>query len=161
MCAVSPSRWRQLLCACFQQWIVRLGSQLGRRLLQPFNGVQGFPGLLLLGLQLAQAFPCCLGDRLVASLACQLEQPGHAGHPLRSCLPDLEVRGRRIGAGGLPQDGACDFAAMVDDWSALSVDLNSLNRSLGQEDPYPFVLSGPVSALSSTRKYAVLLAAEW
>lgn len=55
----------------------------------------------------------------------------------------LEVRGRRIGAAGLPQDGACDFAAMVDDWSALSVDLNSLNRSLGQEDPYPFVLSGP------------------
>ena len=55
----------------------------------------------------------------------------------------LEVRGRRIGAAGLPQDADCDYAAMVDDWTALSVALNSLNRSLGQEDPYPFVLSGP------------------
>jgi len=32
----------------------------------------------------------------------------------------------------------------IDRWMALSLELNELNRSLGLEDPYPFVLSAPV-----------------
>ncbi|MEZ5498336.1 MAG: putative zinc-binding metallopeptidase [Steroidobacteraceae bacterium] len=34
----------------------------------------------------------------------------------------------------------------VDDWVALAIPLNEMNRSLGGEDVYPFVLSAPVAA---------------
>lgn len=34
------------------------------------------------------------------------------------------------------------FENLVADWTELSVALNALNRSMGQEDAYPFVLSG-------------------
>lgn len=42
-----------------------------------------------------------------------------------------------------PYDGvqAPDFATMVQQWSPLTLLLNSLNRSLGQEDAYPFAIS--------------------
>ena len=36
---------------------------------------------------------------------------------------------------------AADFDAMVHDWVPLTLLLNSLNRSLGQDDAYPFALS--------------------
>ena len=39
------------------------------------------------------------------------------------------------------EPGAGDFDALVEDWVPLTLLLNSLNRSLGQEDAYPFALS--------------------
>lgn len=39
-----------------------------------------------------------------------------------------------------------DFDRLVDAWLPLTVALNSLNRSMGQPDLYPFVLSEPVIA---------------
>jgi hypothetical protein len=36
---------------------------------------------------------------------------------------------------------SASFDALFDDWSALSVALNALNRSMGLEDAYPFVFS--------------------
>ena len=38
-------------------------------------------------------------------------------------------------------DPAPSFDTMVQQWSPLTLLLNSLNRSLGQEDAYPFALS--------------------
>ncbi len=39
------------------------------------------------------------------------------------------------------EDDAPDFATMVRQWAPLTLLLNSLNRSLGQEDAYPFAIS--------------------
>ena len=39
--------------------------------------------------------------------------------------------------------GAGDFDPLVDQWIPLTLLLNSLNRSLGQEDAYPFALAKP------------------
>jgi hypothetical protein len=39
---------------------------------------------------------------------------------------------------------AVDAQELVDAWVPLTVALNSVNRSMGQPDLYPFVLSGPV-----------------
>jgi hypothetical protein len=39
-----------------------------------------------------------------------------------------------------------DFAALIDRWMPLTVALNSLNRSMGHADAYPFVLPEPVVA---------------
>jgi hypothetical protein len=39
--------------------------------------------------------------------------------------------------------GEADFDGLVEQWAPLTVMLNSLNRSLGQEDAYPFALSPP------------------
>lgn len=41
-----------------------------------------------------------------------------------------------------PFDAAADFNRLVDQWVPLTLLLNSLNRSLGQDDAYPFALSG-------------------
>jgi hypothetical protein len=41
------------------------------------------------------------------------------------------------------ETGHPDFDVLVEQWVPLTVLLNSLNRSLGQEDAYPFALSGP------------------
>ena len=40
------------------------------------------------------------------------------------------------------ETGHPDFDTLVDQWVPLTLLLNSLNRSLGQEDAYPFALSG-------------------
>jgi hypothetical protein len=40
--------------------------------------------------------------------------------------------------------GKTDFDEVMDLWIAVSVLLNSLNRSMGLPDPYPFVLHGPI-----------------
>ena len=37
-----------------------------------------------------------------------------------------------------------DLRSLMDDWHALTYALNAINRSMGQEDLYPFVLSPPV-----------------
>ena len=37
-----------------------------------------------------------------------------------------------------------DFDDILDNWFALAYVLNSLNRSVGMPDPYPFTLSTPV-----------------
>jgi hypothetical protein len=39
------------------------------------------------------------------------------------------------------ETGPGDFQALVDDWVPLTLLVNSLNRSLGQDDAYPFALS--------------------
>lgn len=39
---------------------------------------------------------------------------------------------------------AHDFQAVLDDWLPLTYALNSLNRSMGHDDAYPFVLAVPV-----------------
>lgn len=41
---------------------------------------------------------------------------------------------------------AVDAQTLVDAWSPLSIALNSIQRSMGQADSYPFVLSAPVVA---------------
>ena len=40
------------------------------------------------------------------------------------------------------ETGRPDFGTLVEQWVPLTLLLNSLNRSLGQEDAYPFALSG-------------------
>lgn len=40
---------------------------------------------------------------------------------------------------------AADAAELLDAWVPLTVAINSVNRSMGQPDLYPFVLSGPVT----------------
>lgn len=42
--------------------------------------------------------------------------------------------------------GAGPFEPLIEEWLPLTFALNSLNRSIGQSDAYPFVLSGPVVA---------------
>ncbi|WP_339715612.1 zinc-binding metallopeptidase family protein [Cyclobacterium amurskyense] len=41
--------------------------------------------------------------------------------------------------------GFVDFSQLLNQWTSLSLALNSLNRSMGLPDPYPFVISSPVS----------------
>jgi hypothetical protein len=38
-----------------------------------------------------------------------------------------------------------DFEAILEDWHALRLVLNSLNRSMGLADPYPFVISPAIA----------------
>jgi hypothetical protein len=40
--------------------------------------------------------------------------------------------------------GQIGLREVLDDWLGLTYALNALNRSLGYDDPYPFVLTGPV-----------------
>lgn len=54
--------------------------------------------------------------------------PGEGGVELEEVINPLET-------------GHPDFDQLVDQWVPLTVLLNSLNRSLGQEDAYPFALS--------------------
>ena len=49
--------------------------------------------------------------------------------------------GRPRGPGRVAAEGSGDW---IGRWMDLSITLNELNRSLGTEDPYPFVLSNPV-----------------
>ncbi len=54
----------------------------------------------------------------------------------------LGIEGRRLAA-PLPL-GQRPFAAALEDWLALSVGLNQLNRSMGMRDAYPFALTPAV-----------------
>ena len=49
-------------------------------------------------------------------------------------------------AAGLARLQAGEHAGWIREWIQLSVTLNELNRSLGLDDPYPFVLTDPVIA---------------
>ena len=71
-------------------------------------------------------------DTLETAAAC-----GFALMPARPNEPALTL----IDEG---QPGASGFDLMIDRWIALTYALNSLNRSLGHADAYPFVLTPPV-----------------
>lgn len=49
-----------------------------------------------------------------------------------------------VSVGSSGHDGKTDFAELADLWVAASIMLNSLNRSMGMPDPYPFVLHQPI-----------------
>lgn len=60
----------------------------------------------------------------------------------------FSIDGRRLaalhatGQAAPGYDPAATFARLIADWSALTVALNAMNRSMGLPDAYPFVLSG-------------------
>ncbi len=72
-------------------------------------------------------------DALETARACGLSM-----RPRRSDEPSLQpVAGKEPGPD-------IEFDRMIADWVSVSYLLNNLNRSLGQPDGYPFVLSAPV-----------------
>lgn len=69
-------------------------------------------------------------DVTETAVACGLTlRPKHPNEPLLE--PDPKLIRRR------------DFGEVMDAWFAVTYVLNNLNRSLGQQDAYPFVLSAP------------------
>jgi hypothetical protein len=58
----------------------------------------------------------------------------------------------------VPVDRSRDFDAIVDAWLPLSYALNAMNRSMGKDDAYPFVLSPTV--LEKLRLVHALVTAE-
>jgi hypothetical protein len=72
---------------------------------------------------------------------------------LRDALQTASAYGVRVdGPAGRPDlhaepvvvEGRVGLREVLDDWLGLTYALNALNRSLGYDDLYPFVLSGPV-----------------
>ena len=73
-------------------------------------------------------------------------------HDTLEVASDFGLVGKRIrldptkeaaaGAPGIPKPKS--FEAVLDAWADLTVGLNSINRSMGLPDLYPFVLSRPV-----------------
>jgi len=55
-------------------------------------------------------------------------------------------------------DRFADFDALTTGWNALTLAMNSLNRSMGMKDAYPFVLTPPV--LGKLRFVHALVAAQ-
>jgi hypothetical protein len=51
---------------------------------------------------------------------------------------------QRIGAHPTRPDGSATFGDVVDHWLELSYALNQINRSMGRDDLYPFVLAPTV-----------------
>jgi hypothetical protein len=51
---------------------------------------------------------------------------------------------QRTGAHPTRPDGSTTFGQVIDHWLELSYALNQINRSMGDEDLYPFVLTAPV-----------------
>lgn len=69
-------------------------------------------------------------DVTETAVSCGLTlRPRHPNDPLLEADPKL-IRRRR-------------FEAVIDAWFSVTYVLNNLNRSLGQQDAYPFVLSAP------------------
>src|SRR5262249_26192900 len=62
-------------------------------------------------------------------------------HGLTVRAPAAERAGERIATDRLP---LFDFDALSTGWNAVTLALNSLNRSMGMKDAYPFVLTAPV-----------------
>jgi hypothetical protein len=58
----------------------------------------------------------------------------------------------------VPVDRSRDFDAIIDAWLPLSYALNAMNRSMGKDDAYPFVLSP--SVLEKLRLVHALVIAE-
>jgi hypothetical protein len=69
-----------------------------------------------------------------------LETAAHFGVEVERRLPDgtLQKADPELD----PYDVA-DFQRIIDNWIPLTFAINSLNRSMGQQDLYPFVLSQP------------------
>ncbi len=72
-----------------------------------------------------------------------LETSEHFGMQVERRLPDGGVHRSAPDFDPYTID---DFAPIIDNWLPLTFALNSLSRSMGQPDLYPFVLSGPVIA---------------
>lgn len=70
-------------------------------------------------------------DTLETAYAC-----GMSLKPEKSSEPELKIDASPI--------EETSFDKMMENWFALTYVLNSLNRSVGMPDPYPFALSGPV-----------------
>jgi hypothetical protein len=62
-------------------------------------------------------------------------------HGLTVHAPATDKPGERIATDRL---AFFDFESLTTGWNALTLALNSLNRSMGMKDVYPFVLSAPV-----------------
>jgi hypothetical protein len=62
-------------------------------------------------------------------------------HGLTVRTPAADKPGERIATDRL---AFFDFEALTTGWNAVTLALNSLNRSMGMKDAYPFVLSAPV-----------------
>src|SRR5689334_3607321 len=62
-------------------------------------------------------------------------------HGLTVRVPASEKPGERIATERL---AFFDFEALTAGWNAVTLALNSLNRSMGMKDAYPFVLTAPV-----------------
>jgi len=62
-------------------------------------------------------------------------------HGLTVRMPTGESQGERIVTDSL---AFRDFKALTSSWNAMTLAMNSLNRSMGLKDAYPFVLSAPV-----------------
>lgn len=59
---------------------------------------------------------------------------------------NLGIAGQELGGGAVPEPEAppAQFSELLDQWLKLSTALNALNRSMGIQDAYPFVLHAPV-----------------
>ena len=62
---------------------------------------------------------------------------------LRDALQTAEAYGLGV-RGTVPPPAGAPVAALVEAWLPLSYALNALNRSLGQDDLYPYVLTATV-----------------
>ena len=70
-------------------------------------------------------------DTLETAAACGVAlRPGRDDEPALSHVPH-------------PAGGPVSFARLMDGWAAITYVLNNLNRGLGNDDAYPFVLSTP------------------
>ena len=74
-------------------------------------------------------------DTLETAVACGLSlKPSRRDEP--ALMPDITIGGTRPAA----------FKTIIDRWFPLTYVLNNLNRGMGLQDPYPFVLSPPAVA---------------
>lgn len=64
-----------------------------------------------------------------------------ASHRVRVLGPDA---GPARELSSVPREGVEDFGDILADWLPLTYALNAINRSMGRDDLYPFVLSPPV-----------------
>lgn len=96
-------------------------------------------------------------DRYVSSYATMhpwedwAESFAHYLH-IRDTLQTAAAFGLRVAAGGAPPasepppERDRDLAAIVEQWLPLTYALNAVNRSMGRDDLYPFVLAPAVVA---------------
>jgi hypothetical protein len=63
---------------------------------------------------------------------------------IRDALQTAAEHGVRVGDSNPRLTVTADLRTLLGDWLALSYALNAINRSLGQEDLYPFTLPDPV-----------------
>lgn len=63
---------------------------------------------------------------------------------IRDTLQTAAVHGVRVGAANPRATVTADLRRLLPDWLVLSYALNAINRSMGLDDLYPFVLPDPV-----------------